>query len=298
MFPSVLTYIIGKKHDKPALKVFLKEEDREVEKYFHQTFDKDIYDTEFVDVSKQMEERLQIAAPVKFEPEMDKETRKRLGEIIKKHSKKLMANHSHIIRISGGNMPEGTSDERKPCIVIHCLDKTLIPTGEQELPNQVEGYPVYIKEGFIMFGSCEGCTTLKNGCSIGIDEDKSAGSIGFFVKVRRRDQLLEERGFLTAAHVAFPNFKNISEANKLFTENDLRDHSNEIVHPSRCDSDIPTPIGRVSEAVWGYYGQNEIGIDAAFVKLYKEIGGTYHTYRHRCIHSFLIIHFTQKHIYV
>ena len=293
-----MTYIVGKKHDKPAVKVFLKEEDSKAKEYFCRTFDKHIYDTEFVDVSKQIEERLQIAATVKFEPEMDKEIRKRLGEIIKKHSKKLLANHSHIIRISGGNMPEGKSDERKPCIVIHCLDKTLIPTREQELPNQVEGYPVYIKEGFIMFGSCEGCTTLKNGCSIGIHEDKSAGSIGFFVKVRRRDQLLEEKGFLTAAHVAFPNFKNISKANKLFTENDLRDHSNEIVHPSLCESDIPTPIGRVSKAVWGYYGQNEIGIDAAFVKLYEEIGGTYHKYRHRCIHSFLIIHFTQKNIYV
>lgn len=270
-FPSILTYIIGKINDEPAVKVFLKGEDNDAENYFRQSFHK--HTMQFVNVTKEMEEALQRAPPVTFQPQMDNEIRKRLGEIIEKHSRTLMANHSQIIQISEGNMPEGTS-VGKPCIVIYCLDKLLIPTGEQELPQQLEDYPVCIKEGFIMFGFCEGCENLKNGCSIGRPSDEMSGSIGFFVKVRKPEQFTEEKGFLTAAHVALPNIESYYDENKLLTQCDYRNHLYEIVHPSYGDNKSGKIIGKVSEAFCGNYGQRSIGIDAAFVNVYEDIRGT------------------------
>lgn len=269
-FPSVLTYIVGKINDKPAVKVFLKGEDSKAEAHFRQSFHK--HSMQFVNVTKRMEDILQKATQIKFQPQMDKEISKRLEEIIQEQSKKLMEKHSHIIRISAGNMPEGMH-AGKPCIVIHCLDKILIPTGEQELPKQIEGFQVCIKEGFSMFGFCEGCETLKNGCSIGQRLDTAAGSIGFFVKVRKPDQLIEERGFLTAAHVALPTFKAIYDAKTLLTEHDLGKNLYEVVHPSLGDSKSARTIGKVSEAFCGDHGEKGIGIDAAFVNCYEEIGG-------------------------
>ncbi|XP_078327892.1 uncharacterized protein LOC111115434 [Crassostrea virginica] len=268
MFPSVLTYIVGKIKNEPVVKVFLKREDTEAENDFRQSFHR--HTMQFVNVTKQMEETLQKAPQVKIQTQMDKDIRKRLGEIIESQSRTLLANHSQIIRISAGNMPEGTS-AGKPCIVIHCLDKKLIPTGEQELPKELEGYPVCIQEGFVMFGFCDGCETLKNGCSIGRSSDMVSGSIGFFA-VRKPGQLKEEKGFLTAAHVALPSINEIYEAKTLFTELNLGSSIHEIVHPSWEDSNSAKTIGKVSEAFCGNYGHSSIGIDAAFVNCYEELG--------------------------
>ena len=41
-FPSVLTYIVGKKHGKSTIKVFLKYDDSNAEGYFRQAFDKHV----------------------------------------------------------------------------------------------------------------------------------------------------------------------------------------------------------------------------------------------------------------
>lgn len=275
MFPSVLTYIVGKKDDKPTVKVFLRDDDSSAKDYFHRVFDKHLIQS--VNIKKKLEEKLGQPEPYTREQQMDNDVKKRLSDVIKRQGRTLLTNHSTIIRISAGNMPEGIL-LGKPCIVLHCLDKSLIPIGEQELPSQVEDFPVYIKESFIMFGVCDGCIRLKNGCSIGTTLEESAGSIGFFVKIRKPGQLEEERGFLTAAHVALPNFPDFYGRNRLFSEHNPENHIYEIVHPSIRDSTSSTRIGRVSEAFCGTYRQTNSGIDAAFVNTYEENLGTQHTH--------------------
>lgn len=282
MFPSVMTYIVGTKNGKSALKVFLKDNDSKAENYFCQAFNTNV--TQFVNVTKRMEANIQKPPPIKSQPLIEQEIRKSLREVIKRQSTALMANHSHIIRISTDTEPVGML-VGKPCIVIHCLDKSIVPIGEQELPKELEDYPIYIKEGFIMFGFCDGCETLKNGCSIGIPSDESAGSIGFFVKLRKPDQMEEEAGFLTAAHVALPYFNDFYTEGKLFTEHHLANPNEyEIVHPSSQDSDSVRKIGKVSEAFCGTYGQKSIGIDAAFVNIYNQnTGNSIHIYTYSLI---------------
>lgn len=44
----------------------------------------------------------------------------------------------------------------------------------------------------------------------------------------------------------------------------------EIVHPSWAFNDCNNIIGRVANAFIGNYGPNKIGIDAAWIKLYKQ----------------------------
>nr|XP_022306055.1 uncharacterized protein LOC111112657 isoform X3 [Crassostrea virginica] len=271
-FPSVLTYIVGKKHGKSKTKVFLKYDDSKAEGYFRNAFDKHV--TQFVNVSKTIEDNLENPSPYKSRPLMDNDVRKRLKEVIKRHSTALTTNHSQIFQISTGTMPDGEGGE-KPCIVIHCFDKSLVPIGEQELPNQLENYPIYIKEGLIMFGSCVECTSIKRGCSIGVPNRKGSGSIGIFT-TRKPDTLTKEIGFITAAHVALPTFKEFYKAGMLFTEHIQETHLQKeykIVHPAEKDNpSSQETIGVVSEAFCGTYGINDIGIDAAFINTseYKE----------------------------
>lgn len=266
-FPSVVTYIVGKKHGISTIKIFLKDHDSKAEVYFRQTFDNHVI--KFVNVSKTIQEPLEKPPPYESPPLMDKDIRKRLKEVIKRHSTALLTNHSHIFQISTGTMPDAKEGE-KPCIVIHCFDKTLVPIGEQELPHQLEDFPIYIEEGIIMFGSCAGCTSLRKGCSIG---DKG-GSIGLFVTRRKNDKLKKETGFITAAHVALPKFEEFYSSNQLFSEQNIL-HPYMIVHPSVLDDVISREtIGEVREAFCGTFVENGIGIDAAFVRTNKEIDGT------------------------
>ena len=245
-FPSVLTYIVGKKHGKSTTKVFLKYDDSKAEGYFRNAFDK--HDSQFVNVSKTIKENLEKPSPYKSESLLGQDIRTRLTEVIHKHSTALTTNHSQIFQISSGTMPDGEGGE-KPCIVIHCFDKSLVPIGEQELPNQLEDYPIYIKEGLIMFGSCEGCTSIKRGCSIGVPSRREAGSIGIFTTLRKPDTLKKEIGFITAAHVALPTYKEFYKERKLFTEHIPNPHHQKkykIVHPSAKDNPLSQKYPRPS----------------------------------------------------
>lgn len=269
-FPSFLTYIAGKENNDSVVKVFLRNDDKEVMKYFSQFSEK--YIIKSVNVTKQMKEQLQIEKRKEKEikekviPPIDNFTRKRLNEIIKTQSMKLTANFSNIVGISYGNMSKGT-EFGKPCIVLGCLDKTLIPFGEKPLPDSLEGYPVDIKHDFIMFGHCEGCNTLKKGCSIGIPMVNEAGSLGIFVKVNSPSSFVPTKGFLTAAHVAIEQFTELYETNQFLTNHTLGKRKHEIVHPSSADSKSTQKIGETFQAFCGNYGLEEerIGIDAAFV---------------------------------
>lgn len=249
-------------------------------------------DTGCEDISKNMEK---IEMFERSAPEIDKETREKMNEVIKRHAEFLFANHSSVIGIEISNVRAANNNMRKElCIVFLCLDESILPYGEQPLPENLEGYPCDIRKEFVMFGHCFGCQTLNIGCSIGIPLVKSAGSVGFFVRSNDSSKGFSKSGFLTAAHVAIEDCDVLYEHNSLLSEDPLANMSHEIVHPSYADNNANVVIGRVIESFFGNW-TNGTGIDAAFVQtnqrnlggisvlfLFKEFG--------QCLHCFFKAH--------
>ncbi|XP_062580724.1 uncharacterized protein LOC134242636 [Saccostrea cucullata] len=163
---------------------------------------------------------------------------------------------------------------RKPCIAFYCLDADLVPFGEKPLPSVLSDssgdIPCDVREDYIQLGYCRNCRGLQNGCSVGQYGVQLSGSIGFFVrrKYSSHTPQLPYDGFLTAAHVALEDdilkkmkgtkFKNCYHGLHL------------IVHPSLEDSGTNNVIGEVEDSFFGNH--EEVGIDAAFVKTYKNEG--------------------------
>ena len=275
--PSNLTFVAGRKNDISVVKLYLKDNNIKVKADIEKRANAIGIKPEFVNVTKRMDksERLKNTSKAKkVPPSMDKKTRKHLGNIINNTGEKLMALYSNITWISIGNMPKGPHFG-EPCIVLHCLDKMLVPFGEKQLPVSWEGYPVDIRESFVMLACSDGCRSLENGCSIGIPSVKVAGSVGIFVK--RRFSELQVHGFLTAAHVALEKHRDLNNRNSFFSAHALNSNIHEITHPSIIDGRTITRIGRVKEAFYGQFTSksNRIGIDAAFVETYEDTKGSY-----------------------
>lgn len=259
-FPKVLKYIAGRKNETSVVKVFFIDEDKDAEGYFKEKSLIDESEFEFVNLkdklwnSKRLEtDEVQLPSP------MDKTTRQRLDDIINDRGMKLFANYSNITWISVGYKSKGTNNG-KPCIVLHCLDETLVPFGEKNLPENLDGYPVDVRESFVKLANCKTCECLKHGCCIGIPG--ITGSLGIFVKMNRplNSPL---NGFLTAAHVALTRHTDLFESSSLLSaDHDLKDGTYHINHVTTT----PQIIGTVREAIFG--NLNSVGIDAAFVEIH------------------------------
>lgn len=273
-----MTYLAGRRNEFPVVKVFLtgnyKKDDelQIIERYPAVNF-------EFVDVDKGHKDILKKMEKIeKFEqrgPEIDKKTREKMNEVIKRNAEILFANHSSIIGIKKSNVRSHHDKMRNEfCIVLLCLDESILPYGESPLPKNLDGYPCDIREEFVKFGHCVGCQTLNIGCSIGIPLIQSAGSVGFFVISNHSTQGISKSGFLTAAHVAIEQCDELYEHKSLLSKIQLSNMSHEIVHPSYADNAANVVIGEVIESFFGNYGTSEIGIDAAFVQTNQQnLGG-------------------------
>lgn len=277
--PSVLTYLAGTRDGSPVVKVFLNDDYRKYdellqlsERYPGTHFVFVDVDTGCEDISKNMEK---IEIFERSAPEIDKETREKMNKVIRRHTEILFANHSSIIGIKKSNVRSHHDKMRNEfCIVLLCLDKSIIPYGELPLPKNLDGYPCDIREDFVMFGHCLGCQTLNIGCSIGIPLIQSAGSVGFFVRSNDSTQGISKSGFLTAAHLAIEQCDELYEHKSLLSTTHLSNMSHKIVHPSYADNAANVVIGEVIESFFGNYGTNEIGIDAAFVQTNQQnLGG-------------------------
>lgn len=209
-------------------------------------------------------------------PEIDKKTREKMNEVIKRHAEILFANHSSVIGIEISNVrPYYDKLRNELCIVLLCLDESILPYGESPLPKNLDGYPCDIREDFVMFGHCVGCQTLNIGCSIGIPLVKLAGSVGFFVRSNDSTQGIYKSGFLTAAHVAIKHCDELYEHKSLLSKDTLANNSHEIVHPSYADNNANVVIGEVIESFFGNW-TNGTGIDAAFVQTNQRVLGGKH----------------------
>lgn len=259
LFPSVVHYISGKRDGQCVVKVYINDEDQGVQDYVRQNIP-ETFIAEFVRSGE------------KSNKGKERESSFRLNEdttAITKVTDKLMKMYSIITGIISGYVKLEESQNAEPCIVLLCWDETLIPFGEQELPKKIHGLPVVIRENSFFYARCSkhNCEKISSGCYIGRPSVPVRGSVGFLVLDNSSSP---SKGFLTAAHVAMDeSFLQRHPATILST---LPDKNNvyEIVHPSWDVNACNNIIGRVANAFFGNYGPNRIGIDAAWIKLYKQ----------------------------
>lgn len=144
---------------KQVVKVFLNCEDKESEMFFKSCCDlsKDLQ-FEFVNVEKFKEKNKEVEQLKLREceaPPVDNITRKQLKQIIQDHGEKIYGLFSNVVGINTSNARRvSNSIKEEPCIVLYCLDKSLIPFGEKRLPESIAGWPCDIREDFVRFGRC------------------------------------------------------------------------------------------------------------------------------------------------
>lgn len=264
--PSVLKVIAGCKDNKPTVKVFLNHNDEDAKKIFNDSdqIPKGTY-FEFVNVADLSTEIFR-GKEKSDHSSVNKSVRECLGQIIKNQGENMYAIYSTIVGLGIGTMDSNGSIQ--PCIIIYCLDKHLVPYGEKELPKSIEGWNCDMREDYVIFGSCFDCRIITNpnpGCCIGLHEPPNgSGSVGFLVK--ENDSTPERAGFLTAAHVAAGNWRDLYNSNSLLSTLDGFPFEYRIVHPLPPTQNVSRVIGRVKELFCGNWGPEGTGIDAAFVE--------------------------------
>ena len=260
--PSVLKYILGQKQGKPCVKVFFKEHDTLAEDIFLKEGNHLSKETkyEFINMKEEIKNIRVIQKEIRIRERkaqaIHSTTRTRLNEIIRKKGEQICAKYSSVVGIDVSNIltyHEGITET--PCIVLYCLDESLVPFGENPLPSSIDGFPCDIRVDLVMFGSCrsENCINLNPGCDIG--SLHFAGSAGFLVN-KPYDPY---EGFLTAAHVAAGNASGIYRRNSDNFDN--TNGSNEkIMHPSES----VYSVGTVDNLIFGNYCS--YGADVAIVR--------------------------------
>ena len=267
---SVVRCVVGKKEGQHCVKVFLRECNDEVQKFFKDQGKKlsfpDETKYEFINVHKDLDKKQEEARKTKKKekdaPPIDKDLRLALSNFIASTAEKIYAKYSSVVGIDVSNF-YSKLQEVTPCIVLYCLDEDLIPLGEEILPRSLyiptndpskkEEIPCDFREDIIMFGSCVNCLgdTFNLGCNIG--GPKAGGSLGFFINS-------PFKGFLTAAHVAAEDAKRIYKGHETGFERTLGNKEN-ITHPFKS----PIIIGTVERCIFGNF--RECGLDVAIVRL-------------------------------
>lgn len=286
--PSFLQCIAGYSGDgNEVMKVFLRGEKPEnikkaeaTEEKFRSWFkvpDNYIFELVYVDTKFNEIKRKNHEKNLKEREEslvIDMPTYVRIGNIIKNKSEKMYACFTNVISI-GISKVRCVGDEirAETCITLYCLDKHLIPFGEKALPESLEGWPCDVREDIVMFGATcpQNCPAMDRylpepGCSIGIKEKDSSGSVGFLVESRNHGKSVFN-GFLTASHVAVEQFEEYYNKNFL-SQHVYPFHENYIVHPSYQDNARECQeVGTVVESFFGEY--NSASIDVALIKTKK-----------------------------
>lgn len=196
----------------------------------------------------------------------DPSTKTSLKKTIQGHEDKIYARYSAVIGIGFSQVRSvGKTMQIEPCIVLYCLDKTLIPFGEKQLPKNLEMWPCDIREDFVMFGHCPTACPASHGnlpepgCSIGIAEVYSTGSVGFLVEFNN------ECGFLTASHVVVRNYETLYREEITFPNTQHQNNHDVIVHPSTEDCEgVNLDVGQVVQSFFGNYESR--ALDLALVK--------------------------------
>lgn len=264
--PSIVRYIAGHRGNRrPVVKVFLRN-GSDKDKLFFKTCCAVTEDTEFeyVNVEKSKELVLEVEKLKQQErkaPAVDKATRKQLNRIIEEHAEQIYAIYSNVVGMRIGKVRRvGDTIQEEPCIVLYCLDKTIIPFGEKPLPDSIAGWPCDVREDFVMFGACPNkCSPMSQnfpdpGCSIGVPSDIASGSVGFLFESNDPINTYVS-GFLTASHVAIErSYLELYQNDATFSSLALKSDDHCIVHPSWEDNEhVDHTVGNVVQAYCGNY---------------------------------------------
>lgn len=297
-YPSVIKFVIGHRGDKnPVLKVYLLNDDNNAKLFFRNKFS-EYARIEYVHIKSK--ERLDKIETIKFyeekAPGIDAPTIKELKKIIQEHGDKIFARYSNVVGLKISNVRcDGDIKKDEPCIVLYCLDKTLIPFGENPLPESLGGWPCDIREDIVMLGlrcptNCRNQNLPELGCSIGRPTTDGSGSVGFYYK----SQIESDRfrcGFLTASHVALDCFEDLYDKSLLSNNDDLRHRQFSIYHPSREDCRSSQHIGDVAESFLGNMSSgssDQSGLDIAVVEsnIFADEGLVYFAFISKLINSY------------
>lgn len=261
-YSSVVKYILGRKNDQPCVKVFLRNDDENAKSFFKEQRNGLSQDTqiEFVllegNRKKTWEAVMKIKQIEREAPNIPRKTRDELEEIANREADKIYGKYSNVVGIGVSNIHIGNGNVKiTPCIVLYCLDKTLVPFGETPLPSHMGKYLCDTREKIVMFGSCESCLNVNPGCDIG--SHFFAGSAGFLVNSSN----CPFTGFLTAAHVVVKDVSSIYEENSPNFFVNTYNQQEDIMHPSNSGK----KIGVVHNCIFGNYCSN--GSDVAIVRM-------------------------------
>lgn len=265
---SIISYIAGRRNGSPVVKVLLRYYDREAGAVF-----KTNTNIQFITIAARFQELSEEMKKMKMlenkAPLIETSIKFHVSQVINNQARYLYANHSNVIGLGISNVRSVAGNiKQEACIVIYCLDKSIIPFGENSLPESLQGVPCDVREDVILFGSCCDCRDVNAspGCSIGMYFKSDSGSAGFLAKSNLSSNNYVT-GFLTAAHVAIDDLQKLYDAQVLMSKCIVGRKKHKIVHPSWPDSANSASTGEVVESFCGNY--SKYGIDAAFVRNYE-----------------------------
>lgn len=162
--PQILGNIIGTKGDKTGMKVFHCGIENEELKQIQNVFSigcPHIY-IEFLNIDSESEVILNDAEKMQLEEknstDLDESTKTKLEEVITRNENQLYQSYSNIIGIGMSNVRcDENTFVKEPCIVLYCLDKDIVPFGEEPLPTSIEGCPcdhrekIALRKHFFLF---------------------------------------------------------------------------------------------------------------------------------------------------
>lgn len=280
--PSFLQYIAGNDWlGMPIVKMFYRDDNTDDNfQSFCKSCCKKTLNTKFTFVPvavkspREVEESSMKKGEEKKAAILNNSVRKELTDIIEEQQERVYALYSNVIGIGISQVKlDGNTTQEGPCIVLYCLDKNIIPFGEESLPRYLGKWPCDIREDFVMLGRCPRMCPATNighpepGCSIGIAQKSSSGSVGFLVEFSNP----LETGFLTASHVVVEKFKEMYSSNITLPNPQFQSGNHHIVHPSFLDLGN-TYIGEVVQSFFGNF-ESSVALDLAVVKNRSIRGG-------------------------
>lgn len=223
--PSFLHYIAGEKNGRSVVVVLLLDNNKETARgYFKRNCQVSMDDYEIVNVNNDFEN--QFCFPEKNEFSIEKNKRKEMRDIIAKNQYKLLALHSNVIGVGLGCMSDKLGE---PCFVLYCVDKSLIPFGEEELPRDLVGYPVEHRDDYVMLSRADDTSPIKPTLS-------QKGSVHMLVKPRAKS--ISDTGFLTSAQIA-PTFLELYREDALLAKNPFPEKAPITLYRREADKVIP-----------------------------------------------------------
>jgi hypothetical protein len=226
--------------------------------------------TEIREINKHSDESRSVLHRKQDNPLTETDSRQ-IGEIIDKHSRKLMHDHKFLSAITASSKHFGTKEHTTPCIVLIVLVKGIIPLDEEPFPTELDGIPVDVREGRVRLcgqNADEYQTNVKMGCKITSSSCPKSGTLGGFVEH-------PEYGLcgITCAHVVMDDSSLIRLKEKTtWTEKDFNAtiyQPDYIPKPDKGEQGPDYEVGKLVRVTYKEGENDKPGVDLALFKIEK-----------------------------